>query len=109
MVVVVVVSFQCFDAVGWAQEGHPACKTLKAQTDIICLVLFRRNAKYKKWICGYSQAGPSAIHLTLNTGRGWTHSIALNTARCSNKVTLCQAQLVLGWVSICRRVYHLGM
>jgi len=24
--VLTVVCFQCFDAVGWGQEGHPACK-----------------------------------------------------------------------------------
>ena len=23
--------FQCFDAVGWAQEGHPACKKLSGE------------------------------------------------------------------------------
>ena len=26
-----------------------------------------------------------------------------------NKVTLCRAQLVLGWVTVSGRVYHLGI
>jgi len=26
-----------------------------------------------------------------------------------NEVTLCQARLVLGWVTVCERVNHLGI
>jgi len=26
-----------------------------------------------------------------------------------NKVTLCQARLILGWVTVCGQVHHLGM
>jgi len=39
----------------------------------------------------------------------WRCGVVVNTLVMINKVTLCRAWLVLGWVTICGRVNHLGM
>jgi len=44
-----------------------------------------------------------------NTTVMWWHGVAVNMLVVLNKVTLRQARLVLGWVTICRWVNHLGM
>jgi len=40
-----------------------------------------------------------------------THSLTLSgsTLVSINKVTICRTQLVLGWVTLCGRVNHLGL
>jgi len=39
----------------------------------------------------------------------WRRSVVVNKLVVINEVTLCRARLVLGWVTLCGRVNHLGM
>jgi len=39
----------------------------------------------------------------------WRHGAAVNALVMINEGTLRRAQLVLGWVTVCRQVNHLGM
>ena len=40
---------------------------------------------------------------------GWRRGVVVSVARRMNEVTLLRARLVLGWVTVFRRVYHHGM
>jgi len=39
----------------------------------------------------------------------WWHGLLVSIVRHMNEVTLRRARLVLGWVTVCGRVYHLSM
>jgi len=39
----------------------------------------------------------------------WQHDVVVNTLVTISEVTLCHAQLVLGWVTVCQQVNHLSM
>jgi len=39
----------------------------------------------------------------------WQRGVVVNALVVTNELTLRWARLVLGWVTICRRVNHLGM
>jgi len=39
----------------------------------------------------------------------WRRGVVVNALVVINEVTLRRARLVLGWVTVCRRVNHLGM
>ena len=47
----------------------------------------------------------NAVHASI----GWRRGVVVNVVRRMNKVTLRRVRLVLGWVTVCGRVYHLGM
>jgi len=38
----------------------------------------------------------------------WQRAILVNVLVVMNKVTLCWVWLVLGWVTVCRQVNHVG-
>ena len=40
---------------------------------------------------------------------GWRRGVVISIIHRMNKVNPRQARLVLGWVTVFRRVYHLGM
>jgi len=40
---------------------------------------------------------------------GWRHGVVVSGVRRKNKVNAHRARLVLGWVTVFGRVYHLGM
>jgi len=39
----------------------------------------------------------------------WRHGVVVSVIRRMNEVTLRRARLVLGWVTVFGRVYHIGM
>jgi len=39
----------------------------------------------------------------------WRHGVVVSVVSRMNEVTLRRAWLVLGWVTVCGREYHLGM
>jgi len=39
----------------------------------------------------------------------WPRGVVVIFVRRMNEVTLRQARLVLGWVTVCERVYHFGI
>jgi len=41
--------------------------------------------------------------------RGWRRGVVISGVRCMNEVNPHRARLVLGWVTVFGRVYHLGM
>jgi len=41
--------------------------------------------------------------------RGWRRGVVISGVRCMNEVNPRRARLVLGWVTVFGRVYHLGM
>jgi len=74
--------------------------TLKHPT---CTLLFTSAAaelKYVPQCVLFSVMFNAALHVP------WLSSSVLVSI---NKVTLCQAWLVLGWVTVCGRVNHLGL
>ena len=40
---------------------------------------------------------------------GWSHAAVVSGVRCMNEVNTRRDRLVLGWMTVCGRVYHLGM
>jgi len=47
-------------------------------------------------------------HIFINTV-AWRYDVVVNVLVVINEVTLHWAGLMLGWVTVCRRVNHLGM
>jgi len=64
---------------------------------------------------GHSHSSPgieSQGHLKWDTASGlsgWRRGVVVSVVLRINEVTLRRARLVLGWVTVFGRVYHLGM
>jgi len=53
-----------------------------------------------EWLACWTQA---------QKGLGWRRGVVVSGVRRMNEVNARRARLVLGWVTVFRRVYHLGM
>jgi len=59
-------------------------------------------------LAGFNRAA-SRQEIQGKEGRGWRRGVVVSGVRRMNEVNAFRARLVLGWVTVFGRVYHLGM
>ena len=65
------------------------------------------------WLLRPSQPFPPEVNkrvpVTYGKAKGWRRGVVVSGVGLINEVNRHRARLVLGWVTVCRRVNHLGM
>ena len=68
--------------------------------------LFRRGMVFSDYVVSYLV---STVYYNCFDSLWWQRDVVVNALVVINEVTLYWARLVLGWVTVCGRVNHLGM
>jgi len=91
-------------SVAQAQSACPACLDVTSRGD---------KPGHQHWHAKCDELVTSVLDdgegNRLNADDGLVHSVVVNAMVSINEVALLRARLLLGWVTVCRQVNHLGI